>query len=69
MMTIVFQVQQIVEEVNARGAKTEEKKGGFFGIDSLRNKIEEIIQQQDLLDFKPKKWRYTWTKYPHANST
>jgi len=38
-----------------------EKKGGFYGNDTQRNQIMEIIRQNDLIDIKPKKGKYTWS--------
>jgi len=40
---------------------TNEKKGGYYGNDAQRNQIMEIIRQNDLIDIKPKKGKYTWT--------
>ena len=38
---------------------TNEKKGGYYGNDAQRNQIMEIISQNDLIDIKPKKGKYT----------
>jgi len=48
--------------------KADERKGVFFGNHTLRNQIEVIIEQQDLLDIKPKKGRYTWSNKLSADS-
>ena len=38
-----------------------EKRGGFRGKDPLQEVVDSLIQSRDLLDFKPKKGRFTWT--------
>eukprot|EP00253_Pinus_taeda_P030010 PITA_30010 len=38
-----------------------EKRGGNFSADPFRNRLEHIIQEQDLVDIKPKNRRYTWS--------
>ena len=38
-----------------------EKKGGVRGKYPLQELVEYLIHSWDLLDFKPKKGRYTWT--------
>ena len=38
-----------------------EKRGGFRGKDPLQEVVDSLIQARDLLDFKPKKGRFTWT--------
>jgi len=39
-----------------------EKRGEIIVWDPLREKMEELIVYWDLLDIKPIKGRYTWTK-------
>ena len=38
-----------------------EKKGGVVGKDYFQDSIEALIQDWDLINFKPKKGRYTWS--------
>eukprot|EP00253_Pinus_taeda_P036276 PITA_36276 len=38
-----------------------EKRGGIISRDPFLPFVEDLIQQWDLLDFKPKKGLYTWT--------
>ena len=38
-----------------------EKKGGVRGKDPLQDSVESLIQANDILDFKPKKGRFTWS--------
>ena len=38
-----------------------EKKGGVCVKDPLQDIVESLIQPSDLLDFKPKKYRSTWS--------
>ena len=38
-----------------------EKKGGVRRKDPLQEFVESFIHAWDILDFKPKKGRYTWT--------
>ena len=37
-----------------------EKRGGIFTYDPYRAKLEDIMQECDLVDIIRKKWRYTW---------
>ena len=37
-----------------------EKRGGISGRDQMFPLVEDMIQQWDLLEFKPKKGLYTW---------
>ena len=38
-----------------------EKKGGISGRDPMINAAENLILLWELIDFKPKKGRFTWT--------
>ena len=38
-----------------------EKRGGNFTPDPFRNRLESIMQEQDLVDMRPKNRRYTWS--------
>ena len=38
-----------------------DKKGGNCGRDPMIREVERIISSWDLIDFKPKKGRYTWS--------
>ena len=38
-----------------------EKKGGVRGKDPLQETVDSLIRARDLLDFKPKFGRYTWS--------
>ena len=38
-----------------------EKKGGDWGKDPFQDLVESLIHDRDLLEFKPKKGRFTWT--------
>jgi len=38
-----------------------EKRGGRTSKDQLIHVVEDMIQQWDLMDFKPRKGLYTWT--------
>eukprot|EP00253_Pinus_taeda_P017813 PITA_17813 len=38
-----------------------EKRGGTFTADPLRNQLEHIMQEQELVDIKPKNRLYTWS--------
>ena len=40
---------------------TKEKKGGVHGRDPMLNMVENRILSWELIDFKPKKGRYTWS--------
>ena len=45
-----------------------EKKGGISGRDPMLHLVENLIQTWDLMDFKPKKGRFTWINN-HSGST
>ena len=38
-----------------------ERRGGINSRDQMLLLVEDLIQQWDILDFKPKKGLYTWT--------
>ena len=38
-----------------------EKKGGIVGKDHFQGLVEALIQIWDLINFKPKKGRFTWS--------
>ena len=38
-----------------------EKKGGLCGRDPMLNIVENFILSWELIDFKPKRGRYTWS--------
>ena len=40
---------------------SKEKRGGIISRDQMLPLVEDLIQQWDILDFKPKKGLYTWT--------
>ena len=40
-----------------------EKKGGVLGKDPFQDSVESLIQAHDLLDFKPKSSRFTWSNH------
>ena len=37
------------------------KKGGLRGKDFMQDMVEELIQDWNLIDLKPKQGRYTWS--------
>lgn len=45
-----------------------EKKDGVWGKDPFHVSVESLILSWDLLGFKPKKGRYTWTKNRVGNA-
>jgi hypothetical protein len=40
---------------------SQEKKGGSMVRDPLREKVEELIEDWDLIDIKPIRGKYTWS--------
>jgi hypothetical protein len=38
-----------------------EKRGGNFGRDPFREKMEELIEDWDMLDISPQRGKFTWT--------
>ena len=39
----------------------EEKRGGTMVKDSFREQVEDIMQEWEFFDIKPKRCKYTWT--------